>query len=225
MHAWIASHERRLHDRTAAGRALAARLTSYAGRPDTLVLALPRGGVPVAYEVACSLGAPLDLMLVRKLGLPGQEELAMGAIAEGGVQVLNHDLVRELHLSPELIAHVAASEGHELQRRARLYRGERPPPDLRGKTVILVDDGLATGATMRAAILAARAQAPARLIVAAPVAARETVALLRPLVDELVVVETPEPFGAIGLWYDEFAQVSDDEVRAILQRPTRRPPT
>lgn len=215
---WSIRRGRRFPDRAAAGRALAARLAAYADRPETLVLALPRGGVPVAFEIARSLGAPLDLMLVRKLGVPGQRELAMGAIAEGGVRVLNEDLIAALQISPNRIERVAADEALELERRARAYRGSRPAPSLRGRVVILVDDGLATGATMRAAILASRAQAPARLIVAAPVAAAETAALLQPLVDELVVVELPEPFGAIGLWYEDFAQISDEEVRALIRQ-------
>ncbi|MGB9633600.1 MAG: phosphoribosyltransferase [Chloroflexaceae bacterium] len=225
LHSWILGQGRRFHDRTAAGRALAARLTAYADRPDTIVLALPRGGVPVGYEIATALNAPLDLMLVRKLGVPGEEELAMGAIAEGGVRVLNTDVVRGLRIDPDTIAQVAAREGQELERRGRLYRGGRLAPDLRGKTVILVDDGLATGATMRAAIVAARAQEPARIIVAAPVAARETVALLESMVDEVIVVQTPEPLAAIGLWYEEFPQVSDEEVRALLRRAAERPKT
>lgn len=215
--AWLMGRGRRFPDRAAAGRALAAQLAAYADRPTTLVLALPRGGVPVAFAIARSLGAPLDLMLVRKLGVPGQKELAMGAIAEGGVRVLNEDLIAALQITPDRIARVAADELRELERRARAYRGSRPAPSLRDRIVILVDDGLATGATMRAAIVAVRAQGPARLIVAAPVAAAETVALLRPLVDDLVVGEMPEPFGAIGLWYEDFTQIGDAEVCALLR--------
>lgn len=215
---WTIHRARRFPDRAAAGRALAARLAAYADSPEALVLALPRGGVPVAFEIARSLGAPLDLMLVRKLGVPGHRELAMGAIAEGGVRVLNEDLITALQISPGRIERVAADEARELERRARAYRGQRPAPDLCGRVVILVDDGLATGATMRAAIVAARARGPARLIVAAPVASVDTVALLRPLVDELVVVEMPEPFGAIGLWYEEFTQIGDEEVRALIRQ-------
>lgn len=214
---WFVHRGRRFPDRAAAGRALAAQLAAYADRPMTLVLALPRGGVPVAFAIARSLGAPLDLMLVRKLGVPGQQELAMGAIAEGGVRVLNEDLIAALQISPDRIERAAAEELRELERRARAYRGSRPAPSLRDRTVILVDDGLATGATMRAAIVAVRAQGPARLIVAAPVAAAETVALLRPLVDDLVVGEMPEPFGAIGLWYEDFTQIGDREVCALLR--------
>lgn len=218
VQAWITSFGRRFQDRAAAGRALAARLNAYAARPDTLVLALPRGGVPVAFEVARAIGAPLELILVRKLGVPGDEELALGALAEGGAQVLNTDLVRGLRIGPDLIAKVAAGAAREIARQAHAYRGDHLAPDLAGRTVILVDDGLATGATMRAAIVAARAQAPARLIAAAPVAAHEAVDLLRPLVDELVIAEAPETCGAVGLWYEDFAPVSDDEVRALLQR-------
>lgn len=218
MHATMISRGRRFPDRLAAGRALAARLNAYIARAKTIVLALPRGGVPVAFEIARALGAPLDLILVRKLGVPGQEELAMGAIAEGGRQTLNADVIGDLRIVPATIARVADRESAELARRSRLYRGDRPPPDLRGRTVILVDDGLATGATMRVAIAAAREQAPARIIVAVPVAAHETVDQLRPLVDELVTLGTPEPLGAIGLWYDDFRPVCDDEVRALLRK-------
>lgn len=213
---WLATHRHRFSDRAAAGRALAAHLTHYVARPHTLVLALPRGGVPVGFEVARALGAPLDLILARKLGVPGEEELAFGALAEGGARVLNYDLVASLEISPALIERATAAQAAEIARQGRAYRGDRPPPELRGCTVILVDDGLATGATMRAAIAAARAQAPARLIVAAPVAARDTVELLAPLADELVVVERLEGLGAIGLWYDDFSPVGDDEVRRLL---------
>lgn len=212
-----ASEGGRFRNRTAAGRALAARLSGHLADPSTLVLALPRGGVPVAFEVARGLDAPLDLLLARKLGVPGEEELAMGAVAEGGLQVLNDELVEALAIPPAQIARAAAAAGHEIERQARAYRDDRPTPELRGRTVILVDDGLATGATMRAAVGVARAMGAARVVVAAPVAARETAELLAPLVDELVVVEMPEPFGAIGLWYDDFGPVGDDEVRAILQ--------
>lgn len=218
MQAWITSHGRRFPDREAAGRALAARLTAYVARPDVLVLALPRGGVPVAFEVARAVRAPLDLILVRKLGVPGEEELAMGAIAEGGLQVLNAEVIEAFRIGPDLIARAAATAMREIERQSRLYRAGRPAPDLRNRTVILVDDGLATGATMRAAIDAARAQQAARLIVAAPVAAHETVELLKPMVDELAIVTMPEAFGAIGLWYSNFSPVGDDEVRALLQQ-------
>jgi len=205
-------------DRRAAGRLVAAKLARYAERPDVVVLALPRGGVPVAYEVAQALDAPLDVFAVRKLGLPGHEELAMGAVATGGVRVLNEQIVRALSLPPDLIDAVAAREQQELARRERLYRGDRPPLDVRGRTVILVDDGLATGATMHAAIEALRAQQPARIVVAVPTAAPETCEALRAKADEVVCAITPEPFYAVGLWYDDFSQTSDDEVRQLLAR-------
>jgi len=213
---WLGSHEQRFPDRTAAGRALAAQLGAYADRQDVIVLALPRGGVPVAFEVARALGAPLDLLLVRKLGVPGQKELAMGAIAEGGVHVLNSTVVIALCIAPEVIELVAADEVRELDRRARAYRGERPPPDLQGRTVILIDDGLATGTTMRAAIVAVRARGAARVIVAVPVAAPDTIDELDSTVDDLVALLAPDPFAAIGLWYRDFSQLSDDQVRNLL---------
>jgi putative phosphoribosyl transferase len=196
---------------------LASKLAAYANRPDVLVLALPRGGVPVAYEVARALGAPLDVFLVRKLGIPGHEELAMGAVATGGVRVINQPVVRALRIPQELIDAVAATELKELARQEHLYRGDRPPPDIGGRTVILVDDGLATGATMLAAVKALRQQQPARIIVAAPVAARETCEQLQSEVDDVVCAVTPEPFYAVGLWYEDFSQTSDDEVRDLLR--------
>src|SRR3981081_3246764 len=205
-------------DRHEAGRLLAAKLSAYANRPDLLVLALPRGGVPVAYEVARALDAPLDVFVVRKLGVPGYEELAMGAVATGGVRVLNDQLVHHLGLPKHLIDSVAAQEQDELARRERLYRGGRPPPDVRGRTVILVDDGLATGATMRAAIEALRQLKPARIVVAVPTASRETCEELRTKVDDVICAITPEPFHAVGLWYQDFAQTTDEEVRNLLAR-------
>lgn len=205
-------------DRVEAGRLLAEQLRSYAGRPDALVLALPRGGLPVAFEIATRLHLPLDIFLVRKLGAPGQPELAMGAIATGGARVLNEDVIRYLSVPPEVIDAVAHAEQIELERREQAYRGERPTPDLHGKQVILVDDGLATGSSMRAAIGAVRTQSPARIIVAVPVAARETCEELKREVEELVCLRTPEPFSAVGLWYDDFSQTSDEEVRDLLQR-------
>ena len=205
-------------DRVEAGRLLAEQLRSYAGRPDALVLALPRGGLPVAFEIATRLHLPLDIFLVRKLGAPGQPELAMGAIATGGARVLNEDVIRYLSVPPEVIEAVAHAEQIELERREQAYRGERPTPDLHGKQVILVDDGLATGSSMRAAIGAVRTQSPARIIVAVPVAARETCEELKREVEELVCLRTPEPFSAVGLWYDDFSQTSDEEVRDLLQR-------
>src|SRR3954467_14388492 len=186
-------------DRHEAGRQLAEKLAPYANRPDVLVLALPRGGVPVAYEVARALGAPLDVFVVRKLGVPGYEELAMGAVATGGVRVLNDQIVNRLGIPQHIIDAVATREQQELARRERLYRGGRPPPDVRGRTVILVDDGLATGATMRAAVMALRQLRPARLVVAVPTAAPETCEALRAEVDEVICAITPEPFYAVGL--------------------------
>src|SRR5262245_39744264 len=199
------------HDRTEAGRLLAAKLAAYANRPDVLVLALPRGGVPVAFEVARALHAPLDVFLVRKVGVPGHEELAMGAIASGGVRVLNADVVRMLRISDEVFDAVAAEEWRELQRRERLYRGDRPAPDVHGRIVILVDDGLATGSTMRVAVAALRQQQPARIVVAVPVGAPETCAEFQAEADEAVCARTPEPFRAVGLWYDDFSQTTDAE--------------
>ena len=210
--------ERRFRDRTEAGRLLAGKLTAYANRPDVLVLALPRGGVPVAYEVARALGAPLDVFLVRKLGVPGYEELAMGAVATGGVRVLNEQVVGGLRIPEHVIEAVAASEQQELARLERLYRGERPPPGVRGRTVILVDDGLATGATMLAAIKALRAQQPARIVVAVPTGSPETCEQLKEEVDDVICAITPEPFHAVGFWYQEFSQTTDEEVRDLLAR-------
>ena len=211
----------RFRDRREAGQVLADRLTAYAGRPDVLVLALPRGGVPVAYEVARALGAPLDVFLVRKLGVPGQEELSMGAVATGGVRVLNEQVVGALGIPPSVIEAVAAWQQQELVRRERLYRGDRPPPDVRGRTVILVDDGLATGSTMRAALAALRRQQPARLVVAVPTAAPETCDELRAEADDVVCATTPEPFDSVGLWYEDFSQTTDEEVRELLERAAR----
>jgi predicted phosphoribosyltransferase len=211
-------------DRAHAGRRLAERLHHYAGRPDVVVLALPRGGVPVAAEVAHSLGAPLDVFLVRKLGLPGNEELAMGAIASGGSRVLNRSLLDRLHVPPQTVDAVASREQRELERRERAYRGTTPPPYLRGKTVILVDDGLATGATMRAAAAALRAQDPARVVVAVPVAAASSCEEFSDVVDEVVCVETPESFLAVGQWYDDFSQTEDEEVHRLLEQSRRERP-
>jgi putative phosphoribosyl transferase len=199
---------------------VATKLAQYAGRPDVIVLALPRGGVPVAHEVATSLGAPLDVFLVRKLGTPGHRELAMGAIASGGVRVLNDDVVRWYGIPEGAINAVARNEQAELERREREYRRDRPPHDLRELTVILVDDGLATGSTMRAAVEAVRLHKPARVIVAVPVAAAETCGEFRALADEIVCAKTPEPFSAVGQWYVDFSQTTDDEVRALLEDAT-----
>ncbi len=211
-------------NRTEAGRLLAERLSAYAGRPDVLVLALPRGGVPVAYEVARSLHAPLDVFLVRKLGMPGHEELAMGAIASGGVRVVNQDVTEHWRIPERLIDAVAAREQRELERREQLYRGPRPPPDVTGRIVILVDDGLATGSTMRAAVAALRSQRPRRIVVAVPAAAPQTCDELRTEVDEIICALTPEPFYAVGLWYEDFTQISDERIRELLERAAQELP-
>jgi predicted phosphoribosyltransferase len=205
-------------DRREAGRDLAAKLAEYAGRPDVLVLALPRGGVPVAFEVVETLGVPLDVFLVRKLGVPGHEELALGAIASGGVRLLNQDVVRALRISPEIIDQVTVIELDELQRREREYRDGLPAPDVRGRTVILIDDGLATGASMRVAVAALRQRGPARIVVAVPVASPATCDEFRYEVDEVVCARTPDPFYAVGLWYEDFSQTTDEEVRDLLRR-------
>src|SRR6266436_2287409 len=205
-------------NRSDAGKSLAARLADYADRDDVLVLALPRGGVPVAYEVAKALRAPLDIFLVRKLGVPGHEELAMGAIATGGVRVLNDDVVDYLRIPGEVIDAVAMDELKELERRERAYRGDRPEPDARGKTMILVDDGLATGSTMRAAAAALRQQNPARIVVAVPVSSPQTCNEYRMGVDEIICASTPEPFRGVGQWYRDFSQTTDDEVRELLEK-------
>jgi putative phosphoribosyl transferase len=204
-------------DRREAGRVLSAALTQYAGRDDTLVLALPRGGVPVAFEVATALDAPLDVFLVRKLGTPGRAELAMGAIASGGIQVLNEDVIKWLGISPEQIEAVAEREREELARRDAAYRQGGPLPSLAGRIVILVDDGLATGSTMRAAVQAVKQQSPARVIVAVPVGAAETCQELRAVADEVICSRTPFPFSAVGQWYVDFDQTSDAEVSEILR--------
>ena len=208
----------RFRDRSEAGRRLAAALRRYEGHPNVLVLALPRGGVPVGYEVAQALHAPLDVMLVRKLGVPGHEELAMGAIGSGGVRVISDDVVRAFGISERAIATAAANEQHELERGERAYRGSRPPLDIKDRIVILVDDGLATGSTMRAAVAALRAHVPERVVVAVPVAAAETCEALREEVDEIVCASTPDPFLAVGHAYQNFSQVSDSEVRELLHR-------
>lgn len=214
----------RFRNRTDAGCQLASHLTEYAGRSDVLVLALPRGGVPVAFEVATVLGAPLDVFLVRKLGVPGHPELAMGAIAAGGVEVLSEDLIRNLGIPRALVQQVAVRERLELERRDHLFRGDRQPPIVRDRTVILVDDGLATGSTMEAAVLALRDQAPANIIVAVPVGARETCARLGRMADRVVCLATPEPFDAVGLWYEQFSQTSDEEVTRLLAAAGRAAP-
>jgi putative phosphoribosyl transferase len=208
----------RFRDRVEAGRCLAERLSAYADRPEVIVLALPRGGVPVGFEVARALRAPLDVFLVRKLGVPGRKELAMGAIASGGVRLLNEDVVQVLKIPESVIDAVADEEQRELERRERLYRDDRPPPAVRGRTVILIDDGLATGSSMRAAVAALRRLEPARIVVAVPVAASATCQELQAEVDEVVCARTPEPFYAVGLWYEDFSQTTDEEVHNLLAR-------
>ena len=211
-------------DRREAGQELAGQLHEYATREDVIVLALPRGGVPVAYEVARALAAPLDVFLVRKLGTPGHRELAMGAIASGGVKVLNDEVVRYLGITRDQIEAVAREEQRELERRESAYRGDHPLPSLDGKIVILVDDGLATGSTMRAAVQAVKQQHPSRVVVAVPVGARETCEELRALADEVVCGRTPTPFSAVGQWYANFDQTTDAEVRDLLDRHTALTP-
>ncbi len=203
-------------NRTEAGQLLARRLVRYANRKGVIVLGLPRGGVPVAYEVARALNAPLDVFIVRKLGVPNHRELAMGAIATGGVRVINNDVVENLGLSQLAIDAVAAEEQKELARRETAYRGDRPAPTIHGQTVLLIDDGIATGSTMRAAIQAVSKQSPARLVVAVPTIAASSYRLFEPLVDELIALMTPEDFHAVGQWYEDFGQTTDEEVTHLL---------
>jgi predicted phosphoribosyltransferase len=205
-------------NRRDAGRRLAGALQHYANLPDVLVLALPRGGVPVAFEVAQALNVPLDVFLVRKLGVPGHEELAMGAIATGGVIVLNDGVVQALHITRQELDRVAAAEREELARRERAYRGDHPPPDLTGCTAVLIDDGLATGSTMRAAAAALRQQGPARIVIAVPVSSPQTCQELAAEVDEIVCLITPEMFYAVGMWYIDFSPTTDEEVSTLLQQ-------
>src|SRR5437016_10061395 len=209
-------------DRSAAGRLLAEKLTQYAGRDDVIVLGLPRGGVPVAYEVAQALRVPLDVFIVRKLGVPGFEELAVGAIASGGVRVLNDDVARALPNANEIIEAVTAKETAELQRREQSYRDGRPAPELRDKTIILVDDGLATGATMRAAVKALRPRWLAQIVVAVPVGPPDTCRVFEDEADEVICASEPEFFQAVGQYYEDFSQTSDDEVRDLLARAAQR---
>jgi putative phosphoribosyl transferase len=211
----------RFHDRAEAGRRLAERLAAHANRADVLVLALPRGGVPVAFEVAQALGAPLDVFVVRKLGVPGHEELAMGAIASGGVRVMNQGVVEMLGVSDQAIATVVERELHELERRERAYRGRRAAPDVRGRTVILVDDGIATGATARAAVKALRQLQAGRIVVAVPTVAAATLREMEPEVDEFVAVMAPEDFAGVGEWYENFSQTTDAEVCALVEKANR----
>jgi len=208
----------RFHDRRHAGQFLAGRLDNYAGRDNLVVLALPRGGVPVAYEVAQALNAPLDVFLVRKLGVPGHEELAMGAIAEGGLRVINHQVIRGLNITEAAIEEATRREREELAQRSQLYRGDRPPLVLREKIAIIVDDGLATGASMRVAARAVRRLEPAELVVAVPVAPPETCENLRFEADEIVCAVTPALFSSVGSWYEDFTQTTDQEVRDLLQK-------
>ena len=205
-------------DRLAAGRALAGRLRGRSDLHDAIVLALPRGGVPIGFEIASALLLPLDLFVVRKLGLPGEEELALGAVATGGFQVLNRPLIEHLRIPPAVLKEVEAREERVLADRERLYRGDRAAPEVHGRVVVLVDDGLATGASMLVAIAAVRAQKPEKIIVAVPVAAPGTGAEIRESVDDLICLRTPHPFGSVGMWYQRFGQVSDDEVRNLLER-------
>jgi len=205
-------------DRTEAGQILSRRLRSLVLDSNPLVLALPRGGVPVAFEIAQALHADLDIFLVRKIGVPGQEELAMGAIASGGTRVLNESLIRQMGISPTVIERVTAHEVKEIERRERLYRGGRPALPSKGRTVILVDDGLATGASMLAAVRAVQAQEPQRMIVAVPIASRPACEEFRQYVDDVICAETPEPFYAVGAWYEDFSQISDAEVQRLLQQ-------
>jgi putative phosphoribosyl transferase len=210
-------------DRRQAGLELAVHLKRFAGRPDVVVLALPRGGVPVASAVAETLGFPMDVFIVRKLGVPGHEEYAMGAIASGGLCVLNDEAIRSLRISSATVEAVAQRENEEIRRRDVLYRGTRPPIDVRDKIIILVDDGLATGSTMRAAVEALRKRSPARIVVAVPVGAVDSCLMLRKIADEVICPSTPEPFDAVGLWYRHFDQTSDAEVRMLLEKSAPQP--
>lgn len=214
----------RFKNREDAGRRLAAELRGYAGRDGVMVLGLPRGGIPVAVQVAEALQAPLDVFVVRKLGLPWHEELAMGALASGGVRVLDADLIRIARVTDAEIDHVTMLEQTEMERRESRYRGDRPFPELFGKTVILVDDGLATGSTMRAAVEALRKHRPGDVIVAVPVAPPDVCDAFGYIADEIICAETPEPFQAVGLWYEDFSQTTDDEVHWLLERSRRSTP-
>jgi putative phosphoribosyl transferase len=213
----------RLRNRTEAGQLLAKRLQAYANCPDVLVMGLPRGGVPVAFEIAKGLNAPLDICIVRKLGVPGQPELAMGAIALEGKRKMNREIVHQFHISEDAIDAVISLEQPELERRDKIYRGSRPLPEIQGRTIVLVDDGVATGATMQVVIEMIQAQAPEYLIVAIPVAPLSVYATLCKLVDEVVCLLIPEPFFSIGQWYEDFTQVSDAQVRELLEQATNLP--
>jgi putative phosphoribosyl transferase len=213
---------RPFRNRREAGRLLVPLLRRFAGRSDVVVLALPRGGVPIGYEVAVAIGAPLDVFTVRKLGVPKREELAMGAIGSGGAYVLNYDVIDALHISREDVVDVAERERRELKRREHLYRDSRPYPKLEGRTVILIDDGIATGASMIVAVKALRQNNPSKIVVAVPVAPSETCSALGEHADEVICYETPEPFGGVGAWYEDFSQVTDEEVRALLDQASLR---
>jgi putative phosphoribosyl transferase len=213
---------RPFRNRREAGRLLATRLRHFANRPDVVILALPRGGVPTAYEVALAVGAPLDVFAVRKLGVPGHEEFAMGAIGSGGAYVLNYDVIDALHIPPAQVDDVTARESKELNRREHLYRDSRPFPKLEGSTVILIDDGVATGASMIVAVKALRQKSPRKIVVAVPVAPPDVCTALRVYADEVICYETPEPFGGVGAWYVDFSQVTDDEVRGLLDEASLR---
>lgn len=208
-------------DRRDAGRQLARALDAYARRPDVVVLALPRGGVPVGYEIARALGVPLDVLVVRKLGVPGQPELAMGAIASGGIRVIDRRIVDSIGIPDRVLEAASQRERAELERRERAFRGDRPPLDIGGRIAIVVDDGLATGSSMRAALDAVRTRRPVRIVCAVPVAPPETCAALRQHADEMICLVTPEDMYAVGLWYENFAQTDDDEVRALLEAAAR----
>ncbi|HEY2856154.1 MAG TPA: phosphoribosyltransferase [Gemmatimonadaceae bacterium] len=210
--------DERFQNRTEAGRRLAAALVRYAGRNDVLVLGLPRGGVPVAFEIASALDAPLDVFIVRKLGLPGHEEFGIGAIASGGMRIVDESVLRAYGVDADTLDQITARELRELGRREQLYRDGRPFPTIENRIVILVDDGLATGSTMRAAVAALREKRPREIVVAVPVGARETCATMAALADEIVCLETPDPFYAVGLWYMNFEQTEDDEVHDLLER-------
>jgi len=212
----------RFLNRTDAGQRLAAALTHYAGRSDVLVLGLPRGGVPIAFEIAAALDAPLDVFIVRKLGLPGHEEFGIGAIASGGVRVVDESVLRAYGVDAETLDRITQRERRELDRRERLYRDDRQFPTVADRVVILVDDGLATGSTMRAAVAALRAEGPREIVVAVPVGARETCNAMAKLADHVVCLATPDPFYAVGLWYEDFEQTEDDEVHDLLERAAAR---
>jgi putative phosphoribosyl transferase len=212
---------RPFRDRRAAGRLLATRLHRFANRRDVVILALPRGGVPVAYEVAVAMGAPLDVFAVRKLGVPGHEEFAMGAIGSGGAYVLNYEVIDALHIPHAQVDDVTERESLELKRREHLYRDSRPFPKVEGSTVILIDDGIATGASMIVAVKALRQKSPRQIVVAVPVAPSDVCAAIHAYADEVICYETPEPFGGVGAWYADFSQVTDDEVRALLDQASQ----